>query len=293
MNTIDHWVLAARPKTLVAAVVPVLIGCALATQIDSFKIVPASICLVFALLIQIGTNFANDYYDYIKGADTEERIGPKRAVAGGLIAPEMMRLGMIVAFACALLIGATLISYGGWVLVIIGILSVVCGIAYTGGPYPLGYNGLGDVFVCLFFGLIAVMATFYVQTRTITLVSFLAALPAGALTTNLLVVNNYRDVKTDRKAGKRTLAVRFGRKFAYFEHQAMNVLAMMIPIFLLIFGQCQIWILLPLCVWPYSQFIAWKLTRASTSRDYQYALEGTARHLLLFGLLFAIGLGFS
>ncbi len=208
------WAEAARPRTLPAAVSPVLVASALALRDGLFDAPAALACLVFALLIQIGTNFANDYYDYIKGADTAERVGPRRAVAAGLVSPAVMRRSMIGVFALAFLAGLTLLGYGGWPLLIIGVASIVCGVAYTGGPYPLGYNGLGDVFVFVFFGLVAVSTTYFVQTGLVTGEVLLIGAGIGALAANILVVNNYRDVETDAKAGKRTLVVRFGRGFA-------------------------------------------------------------------------------
>jgi 1,4-dihydroxy-2-naphthoate octaprenyltransferase len=208
------WIDAARPRTLPAAVAPVLVASALAWRDGGFETPAALACLIFALLVQIGTNFANDYYDFIKGADTAERVGPRRAVASGLISPVVMKRAMAGVFAAAFLSGLTLLSYGGWPLLLIGVASIVCGIAYTGGPYPLGYNGLGDVFVFVFFGLVAVGATYFVQTGTLTGEALLIGAGVGALAANILVVNNYRDVETDAKAGKRTLVVRFGRRFA-------------------------------------------------------------------------------
>ncbi|MBW8782833.1 MAG: 1,4-dihydroxy-2-naphthoate polyprenyltransferase [Verrucomicrobia bacterium] len=208
------WIDASRPRTLPAAVAPVLVASALAWRDGGFEAPAALACLVFALLVQVGTNFANDYYDFIKGADTAERVGPRRAVASGLIAPVVMKRAMAGVFAAAFLSGLTLLGYGGWPLLLIGVASIVCGIVYTGGPYPLGYNGLGDVFVFVFFGLVAVGATYFVQTGTLTGEALLIGAGIGALAANILVVNNYRDVETDAKAGKRTLVVRFGRRFA-------------------------------------------------------------------------------
>ncbi len=207
------WISAARPGTLPAAIAPVLVASALAWRDGLFEAQAALGCLVFAAFIQIGTNFANDYYDFVKGADTAERVGPRRAVASGLIAPAIMKRAMTGVFAAAFLAGLTLLGYGGWPLLLIGVASIVCGIAYTGGPYPLGYNGLGDLFVFVFFGLVAVGATYFVQTGLVTGEVLVIGAGIGALATNILVVNNYRDVETDAKAGKRTLVVRFGRQF--------------------------------------------------------------------------------
>jgi 1,4-dihydroxy-2-naphthoate octaprenyltransferase len=219
------WVAAARPRTLPAAVAPVIVGSALAWRAGAFDAVAATICLVFALLVQIGANFANDYYDFVHGADTGERVGPRRAVAAGLVPPATMRRAMGLTFGLALAVGLTLVAWGGWWLVAVGVVSIASGIAYTGGPFPLGYHGLGDLFVFVFFGLVAVGATFYVQAGHVSLSVLLAAVAIGLLTVNILLVNNYRDVETDRKAGKRTLVVRFGRRFALGQLAASHVCA--------------------------------------------------------------------
>lgn len=213
-SSLAIWFSASRPRTLPAAVAPVLAASALAWRDGDFDGPAAVICLAFALLIQIGTNFANDYYDFVKGADTAERVGPRRAVAAGLVRPETMKRVMIAVFVAAFVTGLTLLGYGGWPLLIIGLASIFCGVAYTGGPYPLGYNGLGDVFVFVFFGLVAVGATYYVQAGMISSEAWIIGAGIGALAANILVVNNYRDVETDARAGKRTLVVRFGRRFA-------------------------------------------------------------------------------
>lgn len=205
---------AARPRTLPAAIAPVIAATGLAFHDGGMKPAAAAACLGFALLVQIGTNFANDYFDFLKGADTRERVGPRRAVAAGLVAPATMRRATAVVFAAAFLVGLTLLPFGGWPLVLIGVVSILCGYAYTGGPYPLAYHGLGDVFVFVFFGLVAVTATYFVQAGTVTTDAWLIGAGIGGLATNILVVNNHRDIATDRKAGKRTLAVRFGERFS-------------------------------------------------------------------------------
>jgi 1,4-dihydroxy-2-naphthoate polyprenyltransferase len=188
------WVAASRPRTLPAAIAPVLAASALAWRDGDFVAPAALACLAFALLVQIGTNFANDYYDFVKGADTGERVGPARAVASGWVQPATMKRAMLAVFALAFASGLTLLGYGGWPLLIIGVTSIICGIAYTGGPYPLGYNGLGDVFVFIFFGLVAVGATYFVQAGVVTSQAWLIGAGVGALAANILVVNNYRDV---------------------------------------------------------------------------------------------------
>jgi len=211
------WLAAMRPRTLPAAVSPVVVGSALAWHAGAFHAAAAGCCLAFALLVQIGANFANDYYDFMRGADTGERVGPRRAVAAGLVAPATMKRAMWLAFGLAFASGLALIAWGGWWLVAIGAASILSGIAYTGGPFPLGYHGLGDAFVFVFFGLVAVGATFYVQAGSVDSGVMVAAVAIGALTTNILLANNYRDAATDAKAGKRTLVVRFGKRFARWQ----------------------------------------------------------------------------
>lgn len=219
------WLAAARPRTLPAAVAPVIVGSALAWRAGAFDAGAAAICLAFALLVQVGANFANDYYDFGRGADTTGRVGPRRAVAAGLVAPATMRRAMGLTFGLALLVGLALIAWGGWWLVIVGVVSVASGLAYTGGPYPLGYHGLGDVFVFVFFGLVAVCVTFFVQTGRLGVDAILAAVAIGALTTNILVVNNYRDAESDARASKRTLVVRWGKPFAQWQFGIAHLIA--------------------------------------------------------------------
>ena len=250
------WIEATRPKTLPAAVAPVLVGTALAAHGGSADYAAAGLCLLFALLIQIGTNFANDYYDFIQGADSASRVGPRRAVAAGLVRPEVMKRAMVAVFALAFAVGLGLIAWGGPGLIVIGVASIACGVAYTGGPFPLGYNGLGDLFVFVFFGLVAVGATFFVQTGEVTVDAILAAIPIGLLAANILVVNNYRDVETDRAAGKRTLVVRFGRGAARAQFDASLVVALGMPFVFWARGFSP-WVLAPLLLAP----VAWRQAR--------------------------------
>jgi 1,4-dihydroxy-2-naphthoate octaprenyltransferase len=250
------WIEATRPKTLPAAVAPVLVGTALAAHGGSADYAAAGLCLLFALLIQIGTNFANDYYDFIQGADSASRVGPRRAVAAGLVRPEVMKRAMVAVFALAFAVGLGLIAWGGPGLIVIGVASIACGVAYTGGPFPLGYNGLGDLFVFVFFGLVAVGATFFVQTGEVTVDAILAAIPIGLLAANILVVNNYRDFETDRAAGKRTLVVRFGRGAARAQFDASLVVALAMPFVFWARGFSP-WVLAPLLLAP----VAWRQAR--------------------------------
>lgn len=288
------WVSAARPRTLPAALAPVLAASALAWRDGDFKALPALICLAFALLIQIGTNFANDYYDFIKGADTAERVGPRRAVVSGLIAPQVMKRVMWVVFASAFLVGLALLGYGGWPLLVIGVASILCGVAYTGGPYPLGYNGLGDIFVFIFFGLVAVEATYFVQAEVLNLDSWLIGIGIGALAANILVVNNYRDVETDARAGKRTLVVRFGRGFARGQFVLSHVVALGVLI-ALGFGDGSL-LLLGACAVGCGAF-AWnqrsRLKRATTPAELIQLLGSTGAYLAIYAGILALLLVFN
>jgi 1,4-dihydroxy-2-naphthoate polyprenyltransferase len=285
------WFSASRPRTLPAAVAPVLAASALAWRDGDFEFWPALACLAFALLIQIGTNFANDYHDFMNGADTAERVGPRRAVAAGLVSPTTMKRAMIGVFALAFLTGLTLLGYGGWPLLVIGIASIVCGVAYTGGPYPLGYNGLGDVFVFIFFGLVAADATYYVQAGVLTPDVWMIGTGIGVLAANILVVNNYRDVETDAKAGKRTLVVRFGRPFARVQFVASHVIATVVLLALGAGDWHPAYLLAAtgVCVsaaWIQSR----RLARATTPAELIALLGATGQYLALYALLLAVGL---
>ncbi|WP_224366518.1 1,4-dihydroxy-2-naphthoate polyprenyltransferase [Hyalangium versicolor] len=283
------WLMAVRPKTLTASLVPVAVGTGLAFGEQVGRWLPAIAALVGALLIQIGTNFTNDYYDFKKGADTEERLGPVRVTQSGLIAPSTVLAGAMACFGLAILSGSYLVWVGGWPIVIIGLSSVLCGYAYTGGPAPLAYHGLGDVFVFVFFGLVAVMGTYYVQALTVSSAAWLAAIPVGALGTALLVVNNLRDAKTDVKANKRTLIVRFGTGAGKAEYIVLLVASYATPFILYTFGLSSAWVFLsllsaPLAVGPL------RLVLGAEGAALNPALGGTARLQLVFGLLFALGL---
>ena len=284
-----HWAEAARPKTLPAAVIPVMVGTALAAAHRSADFGKATICLLFALLVQIGSNFANDYFDFVKGADTAGRVGPRRAVAAGLIAPRTMLRATGLVLGVAFAVGLLLVREGGWILLPIGVGSILCALAYTGGPFPLGYHGLGDVFVFIFFGLVAVDTTFYVQAGGLAPDATSCAAAIGLLAANILVVNNYRDAETDARAGKKTLVVRFGRKFALWQYALSHVVALLCPVALLLYGYH--WpVLLPLALAPWA---AWLTRRLAISREpaAQIALLGaTAGYLAVYGGLLSAGL---
>ncbi|MEO1234220.1 MAG: 1,4-dihydroxy-2-naphthoate polyprenyltransferase [Myxococcota bacterium] len=286
--TVEAWILASRPKTLTAAAVPVVVGTAVAIHEGGASWGPALAALLGAFAIQIGTNFANDLFDALKGADNEDRLGPVRAVQAGLLSARAMAWGTGLAFGIATLFGIYLVSVAGWPIVIIGLASVASGLAYTGGPFPLAYNGLGDVFVMVFFGFVAVAGTTYVQLLTVPPLALWAAVPVGALATAVLVVNNVRDREGDALAGKRTVVVRFGRGFGLAEYGLCLALAYAVPVGLAAAGYGP-WVLLTWVTLP----MAAELVR-SVARDQgaplNETLAGTARLLLFYGLLLAWGL---
>jgi 1,4-dihydroxy-2-naphthoate polyprenyltransferase len=205
------WLMAARPRTLPAAVAPVLVGTALAATEDTFHPLVFAAAMIGALFIQVGTNLSNDYSDARRGADAEDRLGPVRVTAGGLVPPRQVLIATYVAFGVAVLAGVYLIAVAGWELLAIGVASILAGVLYTGGPRPYGYEGLGEVFVFLFFGVVAVAGSYFAQVERLEWEAFALAVPVGLLASAILVVNNVRDLETDRRAGKRTLAVRLGR----------------------------------------------------------------------------------
>jgi 1,4-dihydroxy-2-naphthoate octaprenyltransferase len=288
-SLLGNWVLAARPKTLSAASVPVLVGSACALSQGRFALGPALAALAGALLLQIGANFANDVYDYEKGADTAERLGPTRAVQAGLITPQAMKRGMFAVFTAALIIGAYLLAVAGPIILVIGIVSILSAIAYTGGPYPLGYNGLGDLFVFVFFGPIAVCGTAFVQLGDVPTLAVWCSLPVGALATAILVVNNLRDYEQDAMVGKRTLAVRWGALGAQREYGVLLAVSYAVPLFLATGSAHGRFVLLPLVTLPLARQLMTAI-RNESGRALNARLAGTAKLLMLFGLLFALGI---
>ena len=283
------WLEAARPKTLPAAVVPVMTATALAVAHYAADFTRAAICLAFALLVQIGTNFANDYYDFVQGADTAARVGPRRAVAAGLVSPQRMLAATWLVLGVAFAVGLLLVHEVGWALLPIGVISIVCAIAYTGGPFPLGYNGLGDIFVFVFFGLVAVGTTFYVQTGGVTPDVVACAAAIGLLAANILVANNYRDVETDALAGKKTLVVRFGRKFALWQYAFSNLGALLCPVALWLAGGYHWPVLLPLLLTPLAMSLTHRLGASREAPERIVLLGATARLLAAYGVLLSAG----
>lgn len=289
VSTLPIWIEATRPKTLPAALCPVMVGSALAQAYGSFSGWPALLCLLFALLIQIGTNFANDYLDGIGGKDTAARLGPQRAVASGQIPAARMRAAALAVLGCAFILGLGLIPFGGWALLIVGLASVACAWLYTGGPYPLAYNGLGDVFVLLFFGFIAVGCTFYVQAKMLVPDVMLAGLACGLLINNILVVNNYRDREEDQGSGKRTLVVRFGPRFARVQYTVSLAVAAVTTSYFAFAGY-GLEVLLALGVLVPGSLVAWRMGRLETAGDYLAALKQSGITVALYALVFSLTL---
>ena len=288
-GSIRAWVLAARPATLTAAFAPVAVGSACAWHVGGFRWDAALAALVGAFLIQIATNFANDMFDFQKGADTEERLGPTRAAQAGLLTVGQLRRGIIVTFALALGIGIYLTWIAGPAVIVIGLASMAAGLAYTGGPFPLAYNGLGDVFVLAFFGFVAVCGTAFVQALFVPDIAWAASVPIGALATAILVVNNVRDFEGDARAGKRTLVVRFGRQGGVREYAFLLVAAYATPVFMFLLGWTSAWVCLPLVtiLWAARLFASVVSDRGVALNQ---TLAWTAKLLSLFGVLFAIGI---
>lgn len=282
-SKIQVWLEAARPKTLPASFSPVLLGCALTYRDGVFNLLPAVLCLLVALLAQIASNFANDYFDFKKGADGEDRLGPERAVASGWITPKDMLWGTFIALGLSCLCGCFLLFYGGWELIFVGIAIAICVLAYSAGPFPLAYNGLGDVCVVLFYGIIPVCFTYYVQALSFSLLSFLLSLSLGLLSANILIVNNYRDYVQDKAARKRTTIVLFGRKFGVVAYFLNGVLALLIAFPLLL--NVSLW-MVGLFALFFALFIStWLEMMHNEGRALNKTLGHTARNVFLYALL--------
>jgi 1,4-dihydroxy-2-naphthoate octaprenyltransferase len=289
ISKLDAWILASRPKTLLAALVPVVVGTSIAINDNKFHLPAAMIALLCSILIQIGTNFVNDLYDFLAGTDKKERLGPQRAVASGIISVNQMKAGILISFGLSFILGLYLVYLIGWEILLIGIISIIAGIAYTAGPFPLAYNGLGDLASFLFFGLIGTVGTYYVQAEEITTTVFWSSVPVGALITNILVVNNYRDRLEDQSNGKHTLAVLMGEKFTRIQYVIFMILSYSI-LFIVFFTYKQsLLVFLPLLSLP----VAIKLIRmiyTLRGKELNKTLELTAKLSALYGLLFAIGI---
>ncbi len=289
VSKFDAWLLASRPRTLLAATVPVVVGSSIAIHDNKFSFTASLIALVCALLIQIGTNFVNDLFDFIHGKDTKDRKGPTRAVSAGWISQNEMKLGIVFTFGICFVLGLYLVYLGGINVLLIGIVSILAGIAYTAGPFPLAYNGLGDVASFLFFGFIGTVGTYYVQAHEVSSFVFWASVPVGTLITNILVVNNYRDREEDQSNGKNTLAVLLGEKFARFQYIFFMIVSYAILFVVYFTFKNSFFVFLPFLSFP----LAIKLVRmlyTHKGKELNKTLELTAKLSGIYGLLFAIGI---
>ncbi|HNE03630.1 MAG TPA: 1,4-dihydroxy-2-naphthoate polyprenyltransferase [Anaerolineales bacterium] len=291
-NMFQIWWLAIRPRTLPAAAAGVAMGSALAWHDGSFQLLPALAALLVALLLQVGSNVANDVFDFERGADTAERLGPVRVTQAGYLTPSQVKTGMVVIFAFAAVLGLYLATLRGWTVIWLGAAAILSAVAYTGGPYPLGYHGLGDVFVFLFFGLAAVAGTYFVQVGSVSPAAWWMAVPVGLIVTAILVVNNLRDLENDRKAGKRTLAVRFGEEGAKAEYLLLMLIAyLIVPVLvwmnIIPIGALLAWLSLPIAIRTLRTVFTQK------GKPLNVALAGTGQTAFLFSLFFWVGLLFS
>ncbi len=283
------WLVAARPRTLPAAVAPVLVGTALAGTSGHFHAVSFLATLVGALFIQVGTNLSNDYSDARRGADTEDRLGPVRVTAGGLVPPRQVLRATWVSFAVAVLAGIYLVVVAGWQLLLVGAASILAGVLYTGGPRPYGYEGLGELFVFLFFGLVAVAGSYFVQAKHLPWQAFALAVPVGLIAAGILVVNNVRDLETDRRADKRTLAVRLGRERMRTVFAAMVYGAFFLAPLTWIFGSLSAWLLLPWLALPLAAPVVRAVRNRVDGPALNEALAGAGRLQLVFCALLSVG----
>lgn len=284
----QNWIIASRPKTLPAAIAAVMVGTALACHDYHFHFLTAVATLLAAICIQIGTNFSNDLSDYLKGTDSQERIGPVRTAQSGLLTISQLKRGTAFVFFVAILFGCYLAYIGGLPIVIIGLSSVAAGILYTAGPIPFGYYGLGDIFVFLFFGIIAVPGTYYLQTGYVTGESFICGIAMGCLAAAILVVNNLRDADTDVKTGKKTLAVIFGKLFSKLEYSLLIFIPFVVPVYLYFqLSKLSLW--LPIFALPMGGFLISVIFK-KTGAELNLLLAQTARFLFLYAVLLSMGL---
>jgi 1,4-dihydroxy-2-naphthoate octaprenyltransferase len=282
------WWHAIRPKTLFASISPILVGSAVAHHEGGFHLLAALVSLAVALLLQITSNLANDYFDFRKGAD-ESRVGPLRVMQAGLVSARQMQVAIGIAVALSIAGGLYLVARGGWPIFLLGLAAVICAVAYTGGPFPLGYHGLGDLFVFIFFGFVGVAGSAYVQTRDLTWLAIIASLPIACLATAIIVANNLRDIETDRAAGKRTLATRLGRLGTIREFQLLFAIAYLVPLALALFGDLPwAWLVIPIAL-PLALPLVTAIQNA-TGKGLIPVLIGTSRLTFIFAALFAFGI---
>jgi 1,4-dihydroxy-2-naphthoate octaprenyltransferase len=281
--------MAARVRTLPAAIGPVLVGTALAGYQDVFHPLRFVAALIGAVFIQVGTNLSNDYSDARRGADTEDRLGPVRITAGGLVPPRQVLLATYLSFAVAVAAGAYLIAVAGWELLLVGAASILAGVLYTGGPRPYGYEGLGEVFVFLFFGIVAVAGSYFVQVKHLEWEAFALAVPVGLVAAAILMVNNVRDIETDRRADKRTLAVRLGRRRARALFAVTVYGAYVLLLVTWVFGPLTAWVMLPWLTVPVGAEIVREVRNRVDGPSLNRALAQTGMLQLAFCMLLAAG----
>ena len=288
-NSIKAWILAARPKTLAAAATPVLLGCALAYTAGAFQWIPAILCFLFAFSMQIDANFINDYYDYLKGSDREDRLGPERACAQGWITLSAMKKGMIITTLLSCCWGLLLLRYCGLEMIPVGMLCVLFAFLYTAGPYPLAYHGWGDVLVIVFFGFVPVGCTYYTMAHDWTWNVTIACAACGLVSDLLLMLNNYRDRDQDKISGKRTLVVRFGEAAGRWAYLILGILAVGLCSFYAFNGYLLASLLPLLFLIPH--VATWReMTRIFQGKALNRVLGKTARNIVWFGLLLSLGL---
>jgi 1,4-dihydroxy-2-naphthoate octaprenyltransferase len=289
-SAVHIWLMAARLRTLPAAVAPVLVGTSLALGAGHFRPLAFVAALLGAVFIQVGTNLSNDYSDARRGADTEDRLGPVRVTAGGLVPPGRVLLATYVTFGLAVLCGVYLVAVTGWELIAVGAVSILAGVLYTGGPRPYGYEGLGELFVFLFFGIVAVSGSYFVQVQELSWEAYACAVPVGLLASAILVVNNVRDLETDRRAGKRTLAVRLGRTRTRTLYTAMVVCAFLLAPLPWLLGSMTAWLLLAWCAIPLAVPLVKIVRTRADGPTLNGALAKTGALQLVYCLLFSAGI---
>lgn len=288
-NSLQAWGLAIRPKTLTGAAIPVMIGCALADMYDKLQVLPAVLCFLFAFLMQIDANFINDLFDYLKGSDREDRLGPERACAQGWITVSAMKAGIAVVTVLAAITGLSLLFFSGWEIIPVGVACIVFAFLYTAGPYPLAYHGWGDVLVLVFFGFVPVGCTFYVMAHTWTTPVTVASLACGLIIDTLLMVNNFRDREQDAISGKRTLIVRWGARAGLILYFMLGMVSCWCCLYFTSEGKIWAAVLPQLYLIPHI-FTTLKMARINKGKALNLILGETSRNMLLFGMLLTLGL---
>jgi 1,4-dihydroxy-2-naphthoate polyprenyltransferase len=292
-SPVKIWLMASRPKTLPAGIAPVLVGTALAGYLHVFHPLRFVAALLGSVFIQVGANLSNDYSDARRGADTEDRLGPVRVTAGGLVPPRQVLIATYITFGLAVLCGAYLIAVAGWQLLLIGVASIAAGVLYTGGPKPYGYEGLGELFVFLFFGIAAVVGSYFVQTQHASWEAFVLSVPVGLIASAILVVNNTRDLETDRRANKRTLAVRLGRERSRLMYAVMIYISYPLALICWIFGPLKPWLLLTWLSLPLAAAVVKLVRNHVDGPSLNRALAKTGQLQLVFCVLLCIGIMLS